>query len=119
MAQKKKSLFYSRICIPCSEGYKVINQPEICFIQSHDTFCKIFRATRNIFDIAPIRLTDIETDLRPDLFCKIHRAYIVSLDHILEFNKTKTRVRVTGDTWLPVGRVYKHTLLKKYKWWKS
>lgn len=107
-----------RIAIPCTDGYEVIVQSQICFIESHDEFCKVFRVTPNIVLVAPVRLVDIEHDLHPDLFCKIHRLYVVSLDHILEFNKPKTRVRVTGDSWLPVGRTYQQQLFKRYRFWK-
>lgn len=44
----------------------------------------------------------------PNNFVRIHRSYIVNMNHILEV--TKNRIVMDADTYLPIGDMYKDTL---------
>jgi DNA-binding LytR/AlgR family response regulator len=51
-----------------------------------------------------------EKTLPEDQFLRIHRAFIVSLDHIRSFNSTQIDI---GDKEFPIGRSYKEAVQKK------
>lgn len=50
----------------------------------------------------------LEDLLPPATFMRIHRSYIVNLNHVTEVNKS--RVALVGDVSLPIGDLYRDVL---------
>jgi DNA-binding LytR/AlgR family response regulator len=55
-------------------------------------------------------LSDFESVLPGDQFCRIHKSYIVSLRYARRYSVKEVLV---GDTRVPIGRRYKHHLSAK------
>lgn len=104
----------SLICIPVREGYEVVRPSDITYIESRDDICRIYRLNASKNYIVCVRINELADCLPRQLFCRIHRGYIVSISHIVAINRHRTRVCITGDTWLPVGRVYQPELTEKF-----
>ena len=51
------------------------------------------------------RLTSMETSLPADRFVRVHRSFIVNLEHVTGY--TKGRVFLTGNEYAPIGENYK------------
>jgi DNA-binding LytR/AlgR family response regulator len=49
----------------------------------------------------------VEDELPPSKFIRIHKSYIISVDHISSVKKSSVFV---GDTELPVGEMYKENI---------
>jgi DNA-binding LytR/AlgR family response regulator len=82
-----------------------INLSDIRYIESRKNYCKI--ATGNGAFLVLITMKQLQAILPQDRFCRIHRAFIVSLDWISAFD----RHLVYGTDWkLPIGEMGWHAL---------
>jgi len=80
---------------------------DILYIESFKDYVNIHATDRSI--TARQTLTSIENTLPEDRFMRLHRSYIVSIDHITGF--TSTTVDINGKE-LPIGRNYKQQVFK-------
>jgi len=55
-------------------------------------------------------MRQVEETLPQDRFCRIHRSYIVSINHIKKFNNKTVNV---GDKNLPIRDQYRNILMGK------
>ncbi len=60
--------------------------------------------------IALRALKDLEEELAPYGFIRVHRSYIVSIDKIETMEGNQLKI---GDQYIPVGRSYKEAVMKK------
>jgi two-component system LytT family response regulator len=79
--------------------------PEIIYIESQREYIKIV-TTKNTY-ISKISTKEIESILPSDLFKRVHRSFIISLDKIESY--TADKVEVKGIS-IPVGRGYKNII---------
>jgi len=80
---------------------------DILYIESFKDYVNIHATDRSI--TARQTLTSIENTLPEDRFMRLHRSYIVSIDHVTGF--TSTTVDINGKE-LPIGRNYKQQVFK-------
>ncbi len=81
---------------------------DILYIESFKDYVNIHATDRSI--TARQTLTSIENTLPEDRFMRLHRSYVVSIDHITGF--TSTTVDINGKE-LPIGRNYKQQVFKQ------
>ena len=87
--------------------YKLKSE-EILYLQAYGDYVKIFTTKKTL--LTKERLSILEANLPADLFQKIHRSYIISLDAIsfLEGNQVKI-----NETFLPISNTCRAELLAK------
>jgi two-component system, LytTR family, response regulator len=95
-----------------NKQYLQILFSEIEYIESVKKYVKIFTASTP--HLVPVSLSYAETRLPPELFCRIHKSYIISLKHTKLFDSEV--VHVAGKT-LPLGKHYKDILQQKVNIW--
>lgn len=78
---------------------------EILFIESQREYVKI--VTKKNEYLSKLSTHEVEKLLPPDLFKRIHRSFIVSIDKIESY--TAEEVEINGVT-IPVGRDYRYVL---------
>jgi DNA-binding LytR/AlgR family response regulator len=85
-----------------------LNFEDILYLQAYGDYVKVFTNKKTL--LTKERLSNIEANLPPNLFQKIHRSYIISLDAIsfLEGNQVKI-----NETFLPISNTYRTELLDK------
>src|SRR6185503_14788812 len=93
---KKNGVFFS---VPCSE---------ISYLQADNKYLKVFTLTGAYLIRASI--SSFERSLPPNQFCRIHRSYIVSLNHISNFNYKEI---FFGKVKLPIGKLYRKPFKQK------
>ena len=76
---------------------------EIRFIESRKNYCKLSTSSGDF--LALVTLKRLEALLMPHGFARVHRAYIVSLDWIISFD----RHTITGSDGqkIPIGEIYR------------
>ncbi|MBO9573209.1 MAG: LytTR family transcriptional regulator DNA-binding domain-containing protein [Chitinophagaceae bacterium] len=104
----------NRICLLFKEDFDLIPQYDIEYIESMDSFCKVFRRSTNKFHVVYMRINEIEPCLSKDVFCRTHKGFIVSLDHIDKISREKTRLCMRSGKWIPVGRIFQQKLLSRF-----
>ena len=84
-----------------------IKLKDIQYIESIKNHVKIFAKTRTIITL--VSLSQIEERLPKQYFQRIHRSYIVGMEHIDSF--TQTNVVIVGKS-IPIGGFYKQQFNK-------
>jgi two-component system, LytTR family, response regulator len=104
VSKRSKAFFFIR-----HQGRNLkIRVLDIDYIESRKNYCKI--ATKNGAFMTIVTLKHMATILPPDQFCRIHRAFIVSLEWIVSFDRS---VVYGADHTLPIGDVYRHEIIKR------
>ena len=88
--------------------YLKICYPDILYIEAVNKYIKI--VTRKKWYLVSATMHDIENILPPDLFCRIHRSYIISLEHTEEFDNEFLYI---DKKELPIGKHYRASLCSK------
>jgi DNA-binding LytR/AlgR family response regulator len=81
---------------------------DIKYIQAMGDYVNIFTAEKR--HLVHITLKDIEERLPPDKFYRLHRSYLVALDHIDNIEESSA---YTGKHPVPISEQFKKGLLKK------
>ena len=79
-----------------------INFHEIVYAQSCKNYVRIVTVNQQWMALLPMK--DLEEHLPPSMFCRVHRSYIVSLEHIMAFDHSKVYLK---DAALPIGEQFK------------
>lgn len=95
LEQYYKTSFFIRLQLKRDGGYDTIYTQDILFVQASDKKSLIYFYDRCVE--YPILLSELETKyLSPELFCRVHRSYIVNMMHIASYDK-KRIVMKSGD----------------------
>ena len=101
-------LFENELLIRSDHRTIRLPYPEIIFIEGLNEYVKVHTAGKKIITLAALK--DLEASLPQERFVRIHRSYIVSIQHIRSWNASV--VEMAGGARLPVGRVYKEPFLR-------
>lgn len=90
--------------------YIRIRFSEIRYIESLKNYCKLVTGTGSYMVL--ISMKQVEDALQRHLFCRIHRSFIVSINHITAFDEDSVYI---GDLELPLTSRSKRVLQQKRK----
>ncbi|MDX1906998.1 MAG: LytTR family DNA-binding domain-containing protein [Bacteroidia bacterium] len=76
---------------------------DIRYIEAMGDYVKIYLATQPRPILTLERMKHLTERLTPRGFRRIHRSWLVNLDHVTATQKSRVRV---GEVWLPVGETY-------------
>lgn len=85
--------------------YSRIKLPEILYIHADGRHVTIVTKEKCYFSL--VTIGQVEKLLPPDLFCRIHRSYIISLLHTEAFDNELAYV---GNRKIPISEQYKNVL---------
>lgn len=90
-----KMSFFNRLQLKRDGSYDTVYTQDIVFVQAADKKSLIYFHDRCVE--YPILLSELETKyLPPELFCRVHRSYIVNMMYIASYDK-KTILMNSGD----------------------
>ncbi|HQI93534.1 MAG TPA: LytTR family DNA-binding domain-containing protein [Fervidobacterium sp.] len=112
--RSESSLSYrSKILIESDDEINFVNFDDIIYIMSNNAItCVITNKEKHN---TKETLKEYEKKLPNDKFLRVHKSYIVSIDHIRKVLKNylgSTSLMMDNDDIIPVGRVYKDNLKK-------
>ncbi|MBW7840081.1 MAG: response regulator transcription factor [Chitinophagaceae bacterium] len=81
----------------------------ILYIESWKDYVKIF-LTDGKHILVKQSITAMENLFSDQKFLRVHRSYIVSLEHISGYNGSAVQL---GKTEIPIGRLYKHVVMER------
>lgn len=88
-----------------------IRRTDVLYIQSDGHFVRIYLKTRRHPLMASYRITQLEALLPPVSFLRIHKRYIINVDHIATMDTTSVNLEHVDPT-IPVGGTYRHRILE-------
>ena len=99
---------YDYFFIRETRQYVKVRFNDVLYIESARNYSKIYtRTTTHMVLVGMRRLLEA---LPPDQFCRIHRAWIISLDALTAFDHEIARV---GEREIPIGESYRKELEKR------
>ena len=87
-----------------------INHEDIMYIESLSDYIKIHTKTQTITTRETI--TNIELKLPDEEFSRIHRSFIVSVNHISSYNNEYVEIE---KQFFPISRTYRDRFLKRFE----
>lgn len=104
----------TKIAIPVAEGYSFHNYADIVYCEAVNSYSEIHFADGSKI-ISSSNLKHF-TDLLPaDNFCRIHRSYLVNLDHAVKYFTGRTgNVQMSNGQVLEVSQRKRDELLKRF-----
>jgi len=91
--------------IKAGKTYLKIKVLDILYIRAEKRYVAI--VTKSDCYFSTISISEIEKQLPPNLFRRIHRSYIISLNHTDKFDN---EIAYVGSKKIPIGEQYKNVL---------
>jgi DNA-binding LytR/AlgR family response regulator len=106
--QANTSSSYGFLSVKSNKKIYRINQADILYIQSYGDYTKIITAEKTL--ISNETLKSHEENLPSNLFMRIHKSYLISLDKVQYLEGNTLRI---GENSLPIGYTYREEVLSK------
>jgi two-component system LytT family response regulator len=105
----------TKIAIPGQNGISFIELNEIVFVEASNNYSKVILSDKRIFLISKT-LKDVQDVLEESHFLRVHRQYIINLNHVKQFNRNESILIMDNGSHLPISRNQKERLIEKYRW---
>ena len=105
----------TKIAIPGQNGVSFIDLNEIVFVEASNNYSKLVLTDRRIFLVSKT-LKDVQEVLEEEHFLRVHRQYVINLNHVKQFNRNEGVLTMTNGEHIPVARNQKEHLIEKYRW---
>ena len=105
----------TKIAIPGQNGVSFIDLNEIVFVEASNNYSKLVLTDRRIFLISKT-LKDVQEVLEEEHFLRVHRQYVINLNHVKQFNRNEGVLTMVDGEHIPVARNQKEHLIEKYRW---
>jgi two-component system LytT family response regulator len=105
----------TKIAIPGQNGVSFIDLNEIIFVEASNNYSKLVLSDGRNFLISKT-LKDVQEVLEEEHFLRVHRQYIINLNHVKQFNRNESLLTMSNGEHIPVARNQKEHLIEKYRW---
>lgn len=105
-----------RIALPYQNGVAFVNLKDILYCESDDNYTKFHLADGQHY-LATKSMREIQDLLEERDFLRVHRQYLINLNHIKKFVKGEGNyVIMTNGQSIPVSRAQKERLMERFGW---
>jgi two-component system LytT family response regulator len=105
----------NKIAISSHKGVSFIDLNEIIYAEADSNYSTLILTNDRRF-IMSKTLKDMQELLEESHFLRIHRQYIINLNHVQHLDRTKSILTMINKAELPVARNQKDKLIEMYKW---
>ncbi|HUR31909.1 MAG TPA: LytTR family DNA-binding domain-containing protein [Saprospiraceae bacterium] len=104
-----------KLCIPFSRGFEVVDIQKINYIEASGNYSNIHFIDRPLI-CASKSIYEYETLLEDSNFVRVHKSFVVNLDHIAQYIKGEGgNVIMNGGKEIEVSRRKKEVLMRRMK----
>src|SRR4029079_10050166 len=93
----------TRIALPGQNGISFIELDEIVFVEASNNYSKLVLMDKKTFTISKT-LKDVQDVLEESHFLRVHRQYIINLNHLKYFNRNKSILIMDNGIDLPIAK---------------
>ena len=105
-----------KLAVPYSGGILFIELKEIVFCEADSNYTKIVLASGKSLVLSKT-LRDVQEFLQERNFQRVHRQYLINLDHIKEYVRGEGNyIIMSNNVSIPVSRNQKDELLNRFGW---
>jgi two-component system LytT family response regulator len=105
----------TKIAIPGQHGISFIDLNEIVYSEASNNYSKLILSDGRHFLVSKT-LKDVQEVLEEEHFLRVHRQYIINLNHVKQFNRNEGILTMTNGDNIPIARNQKERLVEKYRW---
>ena len=114
--QLKEGKYPSKIAVPFQSGVVFVELKELVYCEADSNYTKLIMANGKSYLLSKT-LREVQEVLEERNFLRVHRQYLINLDHIKMYRKGDGSYLVmTGDTTIPVAKNQKERLVQKFGW---
>ncbi|MCB0428724.1 MAG: LytTR family transcriptional regulator [Flavobacteriales bacterium] len=96
------------IFINTGKNFQRIDLSEVLWVEALKDYILLYTKEKRY--IINRTMKEIERKLSPYGFCRVHRSYIVNLNHIKSIQASTLQI---GEKEVPIGKLFRETLLDK------
>ncbi len=105
----------TKIAIPGQNGVVFIDLNEIVYSEASNNYSKIILTEGRKFLISKT-LKDVQEVLEEEHFLRVHRQYVINLNHVKQLNRNEGIIIMDNGDHIPIARNQKERLIEKYRW---
>jgi two-component system LytT family response regulator len=105
----------TKIAIPGQHGVSFVHLNEIVYSEASNNYSKLILNDGRHFLISKT-LKDVQEVLEEEHFLRVHRQFIINLNHVKQFNRNEGILTMTNGDTIPIARNQKERLIEKYRW---
>lgn len=114
--QSDAKTFPDKIALPYQNGVTFAEVKQIIYCESDNNYTRFFMVDGHQHTVAKT-LGDIQEVLEERNFLRVHRQYLVNLDHIKKYVRGEGNYLIlSNDQHIPVARNQKERLIEKFGW---
>lgn len=114
--QLKEGKFPSKIAVPFQQGVVFVELKELVYCEADSNYTKLYLSNGKSYLLSKT-LRDVQEVLEEREFLRVHRQYLINLEHIKMYHKGDGSYLVmTGDITIPVAKNQKERLVQKFGW---
>lgn len=114
--QLKEGQHLSKIAVPFQSGVIFVELKELVYCESDSNYTKLI-LTSGKSHLLSKTLREVQEVLEDRDFLRVHRQYLINLEHIKMYHKGDGSYLVmTGDITIPVAKNQKDRLVQKFGW---
>ncbi|MFA5619548.1 MAG: LytTR family DNA-binding domain-containing protein [Weeksellaceae bacterium] len=111
---KKTGIMKSKISVPVSDGYEFIEVDKIMYCQGQSNYTNIFLADKSKVLISKT-LKEVETTLKPFLFLRVHRSYLLNPNYMKKFSRNDGGYIIMEDEQIiPISRAKRSLIVNLF-----
>lgn len=105
----------TKIAIPGQNGISFIELNEIVYAEASNNYSKIILTDKKIFTVSKT-LKDVQDVLEESHFLRVHRQFIINLNHVKQYNRNESILIMDNSVHIPIARNQKEKLIERYGW---
>jgi two-component system LytT family response regulator len=114
--QHQSGQYPQKLAVPHQAGILFVELKDIVYCESDSNYTKIILANGKHYLLSKT-LREVQDFLEERNFLRVHRQYLVNLDHIKMYMKGEGNYLVmSNEASVPVGRSQKDRLLERFGW---
>jgi two-component system LytT family response regulator len=114
--QLKEGQLPSKIAVPFGGGVVFVDLKELVYCEADSNYTRLFLVNGKNYLLSKT-LREVQGVLEERNFLRVHRQYLINLEHIKIYHKGDGSYLVmTGDVSLPVAKNQKDRLVQKFGW---
>lgn len=92
----------TKIAIPGQHGISFIDLNEIVYVEASNNYSKIV-LTDGLYFLVSKTLKDVQEVLEEEHFLRVHRQYIINLNHVKQFNRNEGVLTMINGVNIPLA----------------
>lgn len=96
-------------------GINFIDLNEIIYSEASNNYSKLILTDGSRLLISKT-LKDVQEVLEEEHFLRVHRQYLINLNHVKQFNRNEGVLTMDNGDHIPVARHQKEKLIERYRW---